>query len=108
MDRDALKPVIDHAVKVLNEALELDRECLQTLVYSEATTGVEAFIEHPTIQVWERDKDGISRVRVLGLINGLFGADENGWGFISAIVNEETQQIERFMSLLDKRKPNQR
>lgn len=61
---------IDDAVSVLNEALELDERTMRTLVLNRVQCN-DALAGHPTIQVLE--KDGIYKVGLLGILNGLFG-----------------------------------
>jgi len=82
---------VDFAIKVLNEALEADRDAVSKLMEAEVEVNAEPFIDHPTIQVGHRDYDPDQPVilRPLGLINGLFGADQDAWGFIAMIVNDD-------------------
>jgi len=82
---------VSQAIKVLNEALEADREAVSRLMAMEVEVAPEPFIDHPTIQVGHRNYDPEQPVilRPLGLINGLFGADQDTWGFIAMNVNED-------------------
>jgi hypothetical protein len=82
MIRTALTP--EDAVRVLNEALELDRVGLSQLFLRAAPCN-EALADHPTIQVGTYP-NGSFYVRPLGLINGLFGVDEESYGPIAAQV----------------------
>ena len=41
--------------------------------------------DHPTVQV--REKKWEYRAGFLGIINGLFGTNEQGWGRIAMVVN---------------------
>jgi hypothetical protein len=48
----------------------------------------QAMADHPTVQVAQLE-DGTFAVGLLGILNGLFGADENGQGYIAAGHDEE-------------------
>lgn len=74
----------EQAVTLLNEIHALDPSVLQNLV-SHRVPCNEALANHPTVQVGLVDgEDGKFEVGILGIINGLFGVDEKGWGFIAA------------------------
>lgn len=80
---------IDAAIKVLNEALEADPEAVNAL-FAHRVKVNQALADHPTIQVWQDYS-----LRVMGLINGLFGCDEQNVGFIAMTV-EKDGSIVRF------------
>ena len=72
--------VIDNAISVLNEALKLDREAVSNLLTYRVKCNAQ-LANHNTIQVGIVDETCM--VGMMGLINGLFGIDEDGFGFIS-------------------------
>lgn len=77
---------INDAVRVLNEALQADPECVNQLMKLEVPVNGE-LARHPTIQVGtslvDPERAGYV-VRPLGLINGLFGTfGEDEWGYIA-------------------------
>ena len=72
---------IDHAIGVLNEALKLDAGAMHRLVETRVPCNA-ALGNHPSIQVGAGAAG--EGVGVLGLINGIFGADELGHGAIVA------------------------
>lgn len=78
-DMDA---AIDAAIAVLNQALEADPEAVAGLVNHRVPCNAK-LAAHPTIQV------GPDGVGLLGILNGLFGADPRGWGFICAVLSED-------------------
>lgn len=80
---------IEHAVAVLNEALELDPDAVSELVGHRVSCN-ERLAEHPTIQVW------VDKVGILGILNGLFGADSQGFGAIAADIEDETGKVTGF------------
>ena len=82
---------IDFAIKVLNEALEADPEAMNKLFNVKVQVNDE-LLNHPTIQCNGNRKD----MGPMGLINGLFGADDNSIGFICMhvdIVNEDPFEV---------------
>jgi hypothetical protein len=80
-----------HAVKVLNQALDLDYSAINTLFNIRVCCNQD-LAWHPTIQVVG---DAFSRVGILGILNGLFGIQQDGMGLITAIWGDE-DQILRF------------
>ena len=87
-------------VKTLNEALEADRDAINSL-FKHRVLCNSALADHPTIQVGaynretlEPTPDGPYTISVLGLINGLAGVDENDIGFIAAYI--DNGNIDRF------------
>lgn len=81
---------IDQAIDVLNDMLRLDPHATERMFFHRFFCG-EALAEHPTIQagVWH----DANYVSVLGLINGLFGVDETGWGPITMVSDNYTGKI---------------
>lgn len=71
---DALKP--EDTVKILNEALATDSVAIAALVNTRVNCNTD-LQNHPSIQM---DK----KVGILGIINGMFGTDQDGWGCIAA------------------------
>lgn len=89
--------MVQHAIQVLNEALAADPKSIEYLfkVHGVATP---ALVQHPTIQVVrEAGFDNDYFIRVLGLINGLFGVGADGYGKITAVYDNEPDQPERLL-----------
>ena len=90
---------VARAIAVLNEALAADPEAVNRFMSLEVQIN-QALAGHPTIQVGgsviDPSQDGCV-MRPLGLINGLFGVDENDWGFIA--MEAEDDRIVRFTVL---------
>lgn len=86
--------VIDRAVKVLNEALEADRQTIDQIFRTEFRCN-EELGDYPSIQVGPSFEPYFEAevVRVLGLINGLFGVDDRGRGPISMTVNGRDEEL---------------
>jgi hypothetical protein len=91
---------LQDTIDFLNSALALDRTAISALVAARVPCAPELG-DHPTIQVWSHD--GIRQVGMLGILNGLFGADETGWGAICA-VSFADGVIEKFARTRDERK----
>ena len=89
---------VDNAIQVLNDALAADPAAVAALMAMETPCN-DALADHPTIQVGEsRLTPGITVVRPIGLINGLFGAAEDDWGFIAMEV-DDSGRISEFLRI---------
>ena len=87
---------ISQAVKVLNEAIESDPIAMNQLINSRVMCNA-ALADHPSIQVGKDTRyTEVWWVGLLGIINGIFGVDENGWGFIEAEVRDDNGMVIRF------------
>jgi hypothetical protein len=74
-----VKPVVPQdVINLLNEASKLDPAAIRALIKNRVPCS-GGLADHPTIQV-DTTEDGEPRVGMLGVINGLFGVDENTWG----------------------------
>lgn len=71
------------AVELLNAALKRDSAAITTLVKTRVTCN-EALFRHPTVQCGKSPKDGALLVGLLGIINGIFGIQGSGNGWIAA------------------------
>ena len=85
-DELRLNLAVECAINVLNEALELEPVAITDLLLHRVSIG-PGLATHPSIQCLAAGPDSY-KVSALGLINGLFGADENDWGFIYAHVDD--------------------
>lgn len=90
---------VEKTIDFLNELLEIDREGITDLFNNREACNVN-MSQHPTVQVYAKDDDDRRRYYfgVLGLINGLFGDSDNGWGHIAAVYNDETRLIDKFVT----------
>ena len=75
------------AVNVLNNALACDSKAICDMMRQRVDVNDQLLVDHSTIQVGE-DEFG-AYLRPMGLINGLFGADEDQWGYIAMEVDEK-------------------
>lgn len=80
----------DHVVETLNRLFEMDKQAIQQLFGMRVQVN-EQLANHPTVQVTQ--KDDTCYLRVLGLINGLIGVDENNCGLVAAIYDTETNEL---------------
>lgn len=74
-----LSITVDEAIALLNEAVALDRPAMAALLANRVPCN-EALADHPSIQV--QAQHGGYHVGLLGIINGLFGVDDEGKGLI--------------------------
>ena len=65
---------------MLNELLYLDYDFIHNLISTRVTCN-KAVADHPTVQVQQFDNDK-PKAGLLGLLNGLFGVNLAGRGFI--------------------------
>lgn len=76
----------DDAIQFLNELLRMDRAAIAALVINRVPCN-EALANHKSVQVATLN-DGYL-VGMLGILNGLFGVDEAGFGPIAAVYDGE-------------------
>jgi hypothetical protein len=85
----------DQAIEFLNGLLKTDPKALRALI-DFRTPCNEKMAQHPTVQVHADTKNGPYKVGILGLLNGMFGVDEAGWGPIVMITDRDTDRILEF------------
>ena len=91
MIRDSI--TIEDAIDLLNQLVASDPEAAHNLV-EQRVECTERIREHPTIIVYQPDGEKLT-VGFLGVLNGMFGADEDGWGPIAAVF-EDDGKLSRF------------
>lgn len=84
---------LDSTIEFLNGLLAYDRQAVTDLLNARVTAN-QAMVDHPTVQAGE------SSIGFLGVLNGLFGVNEVGWGKIQAnlengVVRDFTRTGER-------------
>jgi hypothetical protein len=77
----------------LNEMLALDYECVFNLISNRQQCN-EAVANHPTIQVLYCLNDEFPKVGLIGVLNGMFGANESGIGAIHYQTDAEGKILE--------------
>ena len=80
---------LDSVIVFLNQLIQIDSQAVGNLVENRVLCN-EKMADHPTVQVGVVKTDTGERfeVGILGVINGLFGIDEDGHGGITAIVDD--------------------
>ena len=78
---------VEAAISTLNRLLEADREAISLLVANRVPCN-QALSLDPTCQVGSVRGEGWE-VGLLGIINAIFGVDEDGWGYIAADTDDE-------------------
>jgi len=88
---------VSEVVDLLNEINQIDPSVLPQLVKSRMRCNT-SLAEHETVQVGEfEDANGkFNAVGFLGILNGFFGIDNEGWGPIMAHFSESGETILRF------------
>ncbi len=84
---------IDDVIALLNQATELDRAAISALLATRVPCNRE-LSDHPTIQSGATETG--FEVGILGVLNGIFGTDERGWGPIAALVEPDLTTVIRF------------
>jgi hypothetical protein len=88
---------IDAAIVVLNRLLKVDPEACRAFFLLEAPVNTMELGDDPEIQCLQDDPpNGPIFLRPLGLINGLFGADERACGFITMDIEDTSGSIVGF------------
>lgn len=101
---------LDTVIALLNDALATDPDAINEL-FGHRVKCNSALAEHPTIQVGWFPKDGSlpepgspnvddgkseRQMGVLGILNGLLGVRDDGWGYLSATYDKPGGKIIRF------------
>ena len=94
-------------VDFLNELLKVDRKGISDF-FDTKTVVNNDLAGHPTVQVRGHTNtdpnDNVYTVAPLGVLNGMFGTDEDGWGCIYREVEENRSTIVEFGIVSDKTK----
>lgn len=77
---------IQEVIEFLNELVEINQEAVENLIEQRVECN-KKLADHPTVQVTAYDGEH-PKVGLLGVLNGLFGANEEGWGPIMAVFDE--------------------
>lgn len=86
------RQLADKVVAFLNELLAIDPDAVTAMCKTRFTCN-RAFADHPTVQVHAETRDvGPYSVGLLGILNGLVGAYDDGerkaWGAIAATYDD--------------------
>lgn len=82
---------IDYTIRYLNELLEIDRKTISKL-FTYRIECNQKLINHPTVQVGLHDK--LYKVGLMGILNGLFGTDNNQLGYICMDLDDNNQILQ--------------
>jgi hypothetical protein len=93
-------------VNVLNEAFAADADAMHNLIETRVPIN-DKLAHHPTIQCVAIDERGVKpryAFGILGLLNGLCGVNEHGWGPVAASFNDDVNspsfgKLEKFILL---------
>jgi hypothetical protein len=87
---DTDRALVDRIIGLLNEMTQADREAVQLLVETRVPCN-DALADHPTVQV--HSERGRHTVGLLGILNGILGADDEGWGYVCAVFDDHMQLV---------------
>lgn len=76
---------LDEVIDYLNELIQTDCPAIAALVANRVPCNQE-MADHPTVQVMQQH--GGFHVGMLGILNGLFGTFEDGWGPITFVFDK--------------------
>ncbi len=91
----AKREMIDHTIAFLNELVAIDPEALALLIETRVPCN-QALADHPSVQVQSRgggEPGWRFCVGFLGVLNGILGADDNGWGFVCVVLDDDKRVV---------------
>ena len=93
-EEELMPDAVDKAISVLNRAIKTDPAAIRRLFKVQIPCS-DDLADDPDVQVKIEGDEYF--IRPLGLINGLFGAAEDGFGKIVAICSDETGEFQKFV-----------
>lgn len=81
-------------VALLNELIALDRDAIEKLIAARVQCN-QALADHPSVQVLAVSGD--FWVGMLGVLNGIYGCNQESVGYIEAHL-DDNQRLVRFLS----------
>ena len=85
--------LIERTITFLNELKDADSQAVKALIETRVPCN-ETLADHPTVQVQAREGEPGLCVGLLGVLNGLIGADTDGWGFICVKLDDDGNIVE--------------
>jgi hypothetical protein len=95
---------LDEAIAYLNDLLQCDQRAITELAITRVSCN-DLLRDHETAQI-HVDGNQQNFIGLLGVINGLFGVDENGFGSIAAIVSPKKKLVLGFERMSAQRGAN--
>lgn len=94
----------DLIIEYLNSLIVLDGSAISQLIDFRVQTN-NILANHETVQVLQKGTEESPEyyIGLLGILNGLCGIDEDGWGFIVAVC-DENNKISKFIHKKDRNK----
>jgi len=83
-------------IDFLNSLLLIDRGAVTELVGARVLCN-DSMANHPSVQVSADPNGKNAAVGFLGVLNGIFGADYEGWGQIMIEFDDDTNLIQKFV-----------
>lgn len=86
---------VDEVIAFLNSLLAIDPEAIKNLMWHRVRCN-GSMADHPSVQVSAYPDKNKPAVGLLGILNGMFGIDEEGWGQIVVMSDDKTEDIIKF------------
>ncbi len=83
---------LEHALLILNQAVAADPAAMTALVRARVPCN-DRLGQHSTIQCGKEPTVGL-----LGILNGIFGIREDGYGYITAILDDRSDDVVGFVA----------
>lgn len=77
---------------LMNDLLQLDRSCVNEMIKTRFRCNQDT-ADHPTVQVRKYPEDEYFTVGLIGILNGLFGIREDGFGGLCYECDEDGNVI---------------
>lgn len=81
---------LDDAITYLNSLIEADQEAIQAIIDHRVPCNA-TLADHPTAQVLAEGSGHV--LGALGVLNGLFGVDDVGWGALAACYDDDEKLV---------------
>lgn len=89
---------VEGVIDFLNELVKLDKLALERVMLHRVPCN-NALADHPTVQVGYGPPGSLPpwEVGMLGILNGLFGVSGDGYGFITAVIDNDGERPIEFV-----------
>lgn len=84
---------VKDVINILNEVVEKDPEAANSL-FGHRVECNKKIADHPTIQVSMYPPDNTPKIGIIGILNGMFGIQKDGFGALAAEVDDNGKIIQ--------------
>jgi hypothetical protein len=79
-------------IEFMNELVKIDKNAIHALIETRVICNKE-LVGHPTVQVSLPENSEIASVGLLGILNGFVGVDNEQWGYMTSIYDDDGRLI---------------